>query len=248
MNTFVSFLTESKLSINQDQISYVLEDEFDEFLGVLIDLQEEKDSPPNQPWKKSDFYDVPDDDKEIQKFIKKEIDPYLEKVRPAFEHGVKKALNKVLGAQAMFDKKLLPSIINKVNRNVSLNVMNDILRGQVLTDSPEDQKKITNILKRTFNFVKHDYKKFGTYDDTGYYGSHHLIIEIEGVMIELQIMPKTLWIQKEMAHVFYKKLQINLKKDPNYKKTQEYELEKSKSHQLFKWGNGGKYFRSYQYR
>lgn len=123
--------------------------------------------------------------------------------------------------------------------------MNDLLRCQVLQDSPKDAEKINELLKETFEYTKTDYKKHGTYPDTGYWGSWHLIVRVNGVLIEIQIMPKTLWIQKEMAHDFYKKISVSLKRNPQYKDTTEYKEERQKSHQLFQFGNGAKFFKSY---
>lgn len=238
MNAFIKFL--EHYNFNTERLKELTDSDFLEFL----DLKESEGF--SQPWKSSEFEKLPEPpEKEVKEFLEKEVQEYLNKAKPHLEKGVLRVLKEIEGAQVLFDEKKLPSILNKIDRGFSLNKMNDLLRCQVLQDSPQDAKKINNLLKEAFEYTKTEYKKYGTYPDTGYWGSYHLIVRVKGVLIEIQIMPKTLWVQKEMAHDFYKKVRTALKRNPEYKNTPEYKEERKKSHRLFQFGNGQKFFKSY---
>lgn len=243
VNKFIDFLGYEFYSLTESSFE-LLEQDFDSYLG----LNEDQDPLQiTQPWYNRHYNEyessrIP----KIRSYIENKVIPLAKEGQNEFKDTVFKVLKKVQGSQQLFDIKRTENIIDKMNRGIDLKVMNDILRGAVITDDKESQEAVVKELKERAEVVYYSYKEFGTYKHTGYYGGHHLVIKLSNsVYQELQVMPKMLWIQKEMQHKFYQKSRLKILKDPNYVKTPEYEEGRKQSHKLFKFGNGEyKYYHS----
>lgn len=130
----------------------------------------------------------------------------LSTVRSKFETIVKKSISKFKGVKFLADTKTPKSIINKaIERNKGLMNINDLVRGAVLFETKADADKFVKDLIRKFKTLIAGYeeKQRGKDATYGYYGSHHLDLNIDGIIVELQIMTKKLWQYKHAAHDIY---------------------------------------------
>jgi ppGpp synthetase/RelA/SpoT-type nucleotidyltranferase len=117
-------------------------------------------------------------------------------------------LNKSEKVKVFTDIKELDSIEDKaMDRNRGIIQMNDIVRGAVLfTTKVEADEFVSKFTRRNRSMiVAYEEKKRGGDTEYGYYGSHHLDLSIEGMVVELQVMTRKMWSYKEAAHDIYNK-------------------------------------------
>jgi hypothetical protein len=132
----------------------------------------------------------------------------------AFVSGVQKTFVRLLHRSAshktdkvLFNVKTFDSFINKVvTRGYNPKAMTDIIRGAILANDEEGVQRIVKNLRRFARIQKYEYKRLGGDPKLGYYGSHHIDIQIGNVIAEIQIMTKRLWIYKMEAHKIYDEL------------------------------------------
>lgn len=134
--------------------------------------------------------------------------PELKQIKKKFETVVKKGLPKGDKQKIRFFSQIKPedSLVNKiVVRGNAPDTIGDIVRGALLFP---DQKAVEVFVKdfrrKNSNLVAgYEMKAKGTDKELGYYGSHHLDLMINGLMVELQVMTRKMWKFKESAHVLY---------------------------------------------
>lgn len=95
-----------------------------------------------------------------------------------------------------------------VKRGKKLTQIGDLVRGAILFKNPEEVEMFVEEFRRKNKALISDYefKKRGKDPQFGYFGSHHLDLMIDGLVVELQVMTKKLWSYKEAAHEIYKNL------------------------------------------
>lgn len=97
-------------------------------------------------------------------------------------------------------------------------------------------------IKKDFVVAEHDFKSKGGDKKYGYFGSHHFLVKIGGLLAEIQVMQKRLWAYKEAAHQIYNKY----RSDTDATKTISDEIRKldiALSKELFSRGNARKNIR-----
>jgi hypothetical protein len=152
---------------------------------------------------------------------------------------VKKDLRKYNKTKFMYQIKSIESIIDKaVVRKKGLLALNDLVRGAVLLETKEDADDYvkTFIRKNKSSVIWYEEKQRGQDKEYGYYGSHHIDLIINGLVVELQVMTKKLWSYKEAAHQIYNANRS--KQDGSVSKEDQYDSKK-----IFSLGNKKKYVR-----
>lgn len=145
----------------------------------------------------------------IKTFMEKH-EKNIQKVKRKFERVVSKEIRKFTkNAKVQFkvDEKDLKPIIDKVyNRGRSIASLGDIVRGAILFETKKEADDFVAglIRKNKQMVVDYEEKKRGEDRTYGYYGSHHLDLNIDGLYVELQVMTRKLWSYKEAAHDIYK--------------------------------------------
>lgn len=164
-------------------------------------------------------------------------DKYAEKTKAELN----RLLTKIGGSKAkvLTDIKGDQSWVSKTySRKRGYNI-DDLVRGALLVDSPEDlDRAVKAILKLGSDVMEHDVKERQTGGDKdtdyGYFGSHHFAIRMKtGVVVEVQVMTKKLWNYKHEGHKIYTKLRdpgSNI--DPNVRAK---EMDRSRG--IFQLGN-----------
>ena len=189
MKTFKEFITEQQ-QLNETPNPAMISDKK---IRALNSLQAKK----------------PEDKEAIKKSITDlyiEYKPLLDSVRTNFESIVKACLKGFHGVKFLADTKTLESIIDKtVYRNKQLSSINDLVRGAVLMQSKAEADRFVEefLLKNKHAIVGYEEKLRGEDTMYGYFGSHHLDLNIKGIIVELQVMTRKLWDYKEEAHVIY---------------------------------------------
>lgn len=113
------------------------------------------------------------------------------------------------------------------------NKIHDVLRSAILLPDEKTTEDVVARMKRDLNLHEYESKDFGTDETYGYYGSHHFkIVLSNGLIAEVQVMPKKLWVYKGVAHGVYNKLRSDKPIDDTDRTTL---LKKSKD--LFRRGN-----------
>lgn len=108
--------------------------------------------------------------------------------------------------QVLSNTKTLKSVVSKViARGKKLSELTDLVRCAILFGDKSDADEFVDRVKRTVKVVEHDEKKYDKNSEYGYYGSHHLLIVIDGLICEMQVMTKRLWKYKSDAHEIYNK-------------------------------------------
>ena len=133
-------------------------------------------------------------------------EPMLKKIRSKFESAIKKELRKYKKSKFLSDSKEMDSIIDKaVDRARGFGELNDLVRGAVLLDNKAEADDFVKrfMRKNSRAVVGYEEKKRGEDNTYGYYGSHHIDLNIDGIIVELQVMTKKLWQYKEVAHDIY---------------------------------------------
>jgi len=111
--------------------------------------------------------------------------------------------NKVLSGIKPFD-----SVFDKaVLRGKGFQNVNDLVRGAILLDDPAEVEGFMKdfLRKNKSMIVGYESKDKGDDAKYGYFGSHHVDLNIDGIIVELQIMSRKLWSYKTAAHDIYNK-------------------------------------------
>lgn len=109
-------------------------------------------------------------------------------------------------SKILVDIKKEDAFVDKVvNRGKSAEKITDVLRGAVLVETEKDMDKLIANLQKHADIFEHEIKTKREDPEYGYHGSHHFLIVIDDVLIELQAMTKRLWTFKEPAHEIYSK-------------------------------------------
>lgn len=133
---------------------------------------------------------------------------FFERVKKKFESMMGTAVRKYNKVKVLSDIKELDSITDKaVDRGKSIVDMNDLVRGAVLFDNKKQADEFVKkfVKKNKQSIVEYEEKERGEDKKYGYYGSHHMLINIEGLLVEIQVMTRKLWSYKKAAHEIYKK-------------------------------------------
>lgn len=134
----------------------------------------------------------------------------FDKIASQFVLIISKAIDKKKYPYAEFkwNRKSLSSIIDKVlNRGKDIIKIPDIVRGALLFDRIEEVEEWVKRFRRTHGDIITKYEEKGKGSDPvyGYYGTHHLDLNIDGLTVELQVATKKLWHYKNPAHALYQK-------------------------------------------
>lgn len=132
--------------------------------------------------------------------------PKIQSIMSKFEKIVKREISGFQNVKFLSNTKPIESIIDKaIDRKRGLMTINDLVRGAILfTDKQDADKFVKKFMRRNSSLVVEYEEKVRGQDNTyGYYGSHHMSLNIDGIIIELQIMTKKLWSYKTAAHDIY---------------------------------------------
>lgn len=162
-------------------------------------------------------------------------------IRAKFKTTIEKSLPSKIRNEVTFlhQVKQLSSVLDKViNRNKSIFDIADLVRGALLfPDSESANKWVENFRRKNKSMIsKYEFKGKGGDQKYGYYGSHHIDLNIDGLDVELQVMPKKLWTYKDAAHKIYDKWRSS----PEGKPSPE---DKQRSFDFFFRGNKPKFKR-----
>ena len=138
----------------------------------------------------------------------KKLMPQFKAIKKKFERAVNKSLPKGDKQKIKFFSQIKPekSLINKiVDRGNAPESIGDIVRGALLfPDSGMVEKFIKDFRRKNSGIiVDYEFKSKGQDKELGYFGSHHLDLMIDGLIVELQVMTRKMWKFKETAHVLY---------------------------------------------
>lgn len=129
-------------------------------------------------------------------------------VERKFAQMVRKETKKNRPIKVLTNIKKIDSVFDKaVERGKGVTEINDYVRGAILFKTKNEADEfVKRFLRRNRNQVVGYEEKVRGGDTTyGYYGSHHIDINIEGIIVELQIMTRKLWDYKKEAHEIYTK-------------------------------------------
>lgn len=130
----------------------------------------------------------------------------LGKTKSKFERLIKKEARKFKDMKILSDSKTFSSIVNKaIDRKRGIRELNDLVRGAILFKTKSDADEfVKKFIRRNRSIIAGVEEKTSGQDNTyGYYGSHHLDLNIDGIIVELQVMTKKLWSYKAAAHEIY---------------------------------------------
>lgn len=132
----------------------------------------------------------------------------FKKIESRLVRLIRNETRKFKNVKAISDIKKLDSIVDKsLVRKRGLAQLNDLVRGAVLFDVKKDADAfIKKFLRRNKSMiVGYEEKERGQDNEYGYYGSHHIDLNIDGIIVELQVMTRKLWNYKVAAHEIYVK-------------------------------------------
>jgi len=133
--------------------------------------------------------------------------PLIDKVLSKFQNEVKKQIRGMAKVKFMSNSKPFESIRDKaLARGKGFMGLNDLVRGAVLFDTKEQADKFVKDFtrKNSAKVVEYEEKEKGGDTEYGYYGSHHIGMNIDGLIVEIQVMTRKLWNYKHEAHKLYK--------------------------------------------
>ena len=130
----------------------------------------------------------------------------LATIRKKFETLIRRDLPRGNDVKFISDTKTIASVIDKaISRKKGFMSINDLVRGAVLfrqqSDMDDFVKRFTR--KNASILVEAEHKARGGDATYGYYGSHHFSLNIDGIIVELQVMTQKLWAYKHAAHQIY---------------------------------------------
>jgi hypothetical protein len=132
--------------------------------------------------------------------------PLITSVMNKFQSQVKREMGNLPKVKFLAGTKPFESLISKViSRGKKISEINDLVRGAVLFDTKEQADAfVKNFTRRnSSNVVEYEVKDKGSDTTYGYFGSHHIGLNIDGIIVELQVMTRKLWNYKGSAHVIY---------------------------------------------
>lgn len=138
----------------------------------------------------------------------KKYEPTFMKTHKVLDKTIPTKLRKRNDVKILTGLKPIDSIIDKaLERGKGLMQLNDLVRGAILFDTSEDADKFAKdfIRKNKSIIVGYEAKEKGGDTKLGYYGSHHLDLNLDGLIVELQVMSRKLWSWKDAAHQIYNK-------------------------------------------
>lgn len=101
--------------------------------------------------------------------------------------------------------KSFKSVASKIltRKRVSLERINDLVRATIYFNTQDQVEEFVKDVKRKIPTFNHEVKQKGSDTDFGYFGSHHLILIVNGIQCELQVMTRKLETHKTEAHKIY---------------------------------------------
>lgn len=132
--------------------------------------------------------------------------PFFKKVKKKLTKTIKKTLKKKEDkTKLLVGLKPKESLFDKsIKRHKPIDQINDIVRCAVIfKDKYLIDEWVRDFLRKNSNVVdyeKKDKKSSGKY---GYFGSHHIDLNIDGLIVEIQVMSRKLWDYKEEGHKIY---------------------------------------------
>lgn len=101
--------------------------------------------------------------------------------------------------------KSLRSVTSKImtRKRISLENINDLVRATIYFNTQDQVEEFVKDIKRKVPTFNHEVKSKGSDKDFGYFGSHHLILVVNGIQCELQVMTRRLQTHKDEAHKIY---------------------------------------------
>jgi hypothetical protein len=101
--------------------------------------------------------------------------------------------------------KSFRSVASKViaRKRISLERINDLVRATIYFNTQEQVEDFVKDVQRKMPTFNHEVKKKGSDELFGYFGSHHLILVVNGIQCELQVMTRRLETHKNEAHKIY---------------------------------------------
>lgn len=169
-------------------------------------------------------------EKELEN-IYDQIEDSLKQSLTEFRNVVKRELRNYRNPKFLTQIKTLESIKDKaIRRKKGLSEINDLVRGAILLETREDVDSfVKNFMRRNKSIiVDYEKKEKGGDPEYGYFGSHHFDLDVNGYIVELQVMTRKLWSYKEAAHEIYVRTRTKGDKTP---------FDISLSKKLFSMGN-----------
>lgn len=238
MKTFIEFLEEEMFLRMIEDCPLMLETFLDEGTeSIIFEKAWSSNKTGMQPWSKDDIITSSPDIKNLKEKVDFIIKKYIDPIKRKFESSLKRAA--VKDSKVLVSVKSFSSIKSKIERGKSLSKMGDVLRAAILVPTQDDVKKVIDNMRKIFNLQELEHKERGG-NDWGYYGTWHLAVDMNGVLCEVQIMPKTTWTYKEKGHEIYDKYRERIAKDPNFKNSDEYKKAMAYSKRVFMRGAGNK--------
>lgn len=225
-----------------------LDEEFYEFIDFrtveeTLSEKAKSDSDGVQPWKSLDeptLMKAKNPEQAVAVWMDKHVKPLIDKAYAVYGRGMKRVAQKAKGSKVILDVKKPKSILSKIIRGKDVTEMHDILRGTILVKTEEDVESVDKYIGKVFKLYKREIKSNGGDKNYGYYGSFHYLVDIDGVLAEIQLMTRSLWNVKHKAHDIYKDTREKVKNDPNFAKSSEFAELQKLSKKLFSRGNIGK--------
>lgn len=231
MKSFYHFLSESKLSKTHDILEYCSLCESDELLIDVIN-ERAKSTATSQPYKRltSNYSNLPENER--MSVYDDIVNSYAKPAARELESLLKQAGQK--NAKVIVNIKPFKSFDDKIlNRKKKPEDLHDVLRSAVLLSDQKDLERTMQFLLKKAKIFEHEKKEKKKSGDYGYYGSHHLKIEMRNKLIaEVQVMLKSLWVYKKEAHTIYKK-----HRSGSSVSDQEKRADLARSRQIFYKGN-----------
>ena len=140
----------------------------------------------------------------------KVMDKYQSLLDRSFDKAkaiIKQNSRKIPPIKMYFNAKPIKSIKDKViNRGKRFSELNDLVRGTITfkTSKEADDWVKAFVRKAPGNLVgEYEKKEKGQETQYGYYGPHHLLLDVGGIYFELQVMSRKMWSYKAAAHDIY---------------------------------------------
>jgi (p)ppGpp synthase/HD superfamily hydrolase len=214
-----------------DIVESVYLDKEEVLLFETVLIERAKSDITSQPWSTSNLKNKGRE--ELQK-IYNEILDFVLKVKNEFVRLIHRAADKKED-KVLFNIKQFDSFIDKTaKRGKDPKQMSDIIRGAILGSTQDDVERIVKNLRKFGRIHKYEVKKLTGGDKFGYYGSHHVDVQVGNVIAEIQVMTKRLWTYKKAAHDIYDEL-----RSQTDAKISDAEVRKklTRSRELFHLGN-----------
>jgi ppGpp synthetase/RelA/SpoT-type nucleotidyltranferase len=235
MNTFKRFCIENTISDSDILgILYDSEFEFNETLGFETVLTEKSETGKLKAQQWGDIKGHTDEER-MQSAIEvyKKASKIAINAYDTLSKNLKTSTRRIKNPKILVDVKSEGSFVDKVlNRGKSASKINDVLRSAIIVKSEEDVTETVKRIKKDFKVVRYDFKAKGTDEEFGYFGSHHFLVEIGDINVEIQVMTRRLWAFKNEAHKIY----TNFRSRGDFSKEFE-KFSKRMSKQLFSLAN-----------